>query len=743
MPNFLRDLRRCAVVLLAIVLPRRFCPCELRLSFVPPRAHSEGSHAARRIQRFSRPGHAGSCFSEAGAHDCDAFVLWLARTCASAVLVGSLTVGVSVARARAQQARSGGSSEQRTVVVSDAGGAVAPPLGPQASVSRLLPDLEGTIERGAKRTEKVLERLEMEAARSVLDAANTASEKVEKTLNVLKKEQAKLQPGSTEKVSTDDSLSKISRGFVKLKNEATESIKAVAEGKGNLEKAALRSLRSLGDVFDRLQEDIYSESWVTLSTYPQAIRSYFPLFTYYTDGVYPLDDASPDSVNAQLRSALSYEVESIRLGTSRLQDAVDRKNVRDSEEAFAKMSLAYDRYLKAGNLYMGYDPVVSTELFYKYIDDKQLVYTRRSIRLPVVRDDILVIEGPDKGKQGQVLWIVQNEDEKSVSAVVKLAANPNLGPMGRASGAKEVKIYPYTWIACAKSDKLTLFDDFVAGTLAAVFSCTLTCPIDTIKVRQQAGLPPIPDEGLLSLFAGLPSNLGQYAVPGGILLAGSHALVDWAVMLPFVDSNNPDLKLILLVPAGILANMITLPIRQPFEEMNKLVMTGACKGEVEAAKKMFIDREWKDTLFVTATGVVIALTRGVPFGALQVSTYEIFKDKLVGPWEAAGLPIALEAFVWGALSGAVTGLLTNPPDVIMTRAVASVQGSSVSAGGSINVGAILSKIVGLSGDIISKDGIGAFASGAQSRTLYLAIEACLWFAAYEWLCSNIESFKAL
>lgn len=752
MPNSPRGLRRCAVALLVIALPRYVCPRGLRPGFVPQPAPFEGSHVARRIQRFPRPSQDNASFFKPAVQDGDTYVFGLVRACASAILIVVLTVGGSIAKAKAEKASLGGSNEQRIVSVIDVAGEAATLLRSQDSVSNVLSDLI-EIEKGAKKTEKALEKLEMEAAKSVLDVANNASEQVEKKLNELKKETAKVVPkvasgsksGSAESVRTDDSLSKISKGFKILKKEATESIKAVAEGKGRLEKAALRSLRSLSDVFDRLQEDIYSESWVTLATYPKYIRSFFPLFTYYTDGVYPQDEDEPsESVNAQLRSALEYEVESIRVGTSRMQDAVDRKNVRDSEEAFAKMSLAYDRYLKAGNLYMSYDPVVSTEIFFKYIDDQQLQYTRRSIRLPVVRDEILVIEGPDKGKEGQVLWIVQNEDEKSVTAVVKLAANPELGPMGRAPGAKEVKIYPYTWIACVKSDKLTLFDDFVAATLAAVFSCALTCPIDTLKVRQQAGLPPIPEEGLFGLFAGLPSNLGQYAVPGGIFLAGSHALTDYgAALLPFVDSNNPDLKLLLLVPAGILANTITLPLRQPFEEMNKLVMTGACKGEAEAAKKMFIDREWKDTLFVTSTGVIIALTRGVPFGALQVSTYEFFKDKLVGPWEAAGLPIALEAFVWGALAGAVTGLLTNPPDVIMTRSVASVEGSGGRGQGEFNVGAILATIVETSGNIISKEGIGAFASGAESRTVYLAIESCLWFAAYEWLCSNIESFKSL
>ena len=32
-----------------------------------------------------------------------------------------------------------------------------------------------------------------------------------------------------------------------------------------------------------------------------------------------------------------------------------------------------------------------------------------------------------------------------------------------------------------------------------------------------------------------------------------------------------------------------------------------------------------------------------------------------------GLPLSLQPVVWGALSGALTGLLTNPPDLILSK----------------------------------------------------------------------------
>jgi hypothetical protein len=43
--------------------------------------------------------------------------------------------------------------------------------------------------------------------------------------------------------------------------------------------------------------------------------------------------------------------------------------VQAAQKAYSKIALAYDRFLKAGDLYVAYDPITSTEPFYQSIPD--------------------------------------------------------------------------------------------------------------------------------------------------------------------------------------------------------------------------------------------------------------------------------------------------------------------------------------------------------------------------------------
>mmetsp|Transcript_31765 Transcript_31765/g.69435 ORF Transcript_31765/g.69435 Transcript_31765/m.69435 type:complete len:719 (+) Transcript_31765:67-2223(+) len=525
--------------------------------------------------------------------------------------------------------------------------------------------------------------------------------------------------------------------FTEYARNATKDARSKFEeyGKGlRIEKAALRRLRGISDFLDDIQKDIYSESWVTLATYPRSLRAYVPLLTYYTDTAFP-PNSGP--VNEQLRFALKYEVGRMFSGVADFEVAVDKQNVRDVERAFAQVSLAYDRYLKAGNLYTGYDPVTSTTVFFEGIDERQLVYTPLSLDQPRIRDEVLVIQGPDKGKVGRVIWLGRKdglEDGKILTAVVKLDPNPTLGSLGLASGVKEVKAYPYTWIAGTRSASENYAKDWLVATVAALFSCTLTYPLDTIKVRVQSGLPFMPPGGPQELFRGLTFNLCQMAPQGGFLMAGFNAFTRQAVNLPFVEFNNPDLKFALMIPAGILANATAGPFRVPFEELNKQIQTGLAGSDEEAIQNVFFKRSFDEIISEFSTTLFLVLIRGIPYGALQCTTYELFKEKLANPWEAAGLPIVAEPFVWGFLSGAVTGFLTNPPDVVMTRVTASVQQQDKSANQEPpGLGKIIARIGGVTTTILTEQGPAGFAVGALERAAYFAPEACLWFAAYEWL----------
>lgn len=499
----------------------------------------------------------------------------------------------------------------------------------------------------------------------------------------------------------------------------------------NVEKAAIRSLRGISSILDRMQADLYDESWMSLSIYPNSLRAYIPLLNYYADAFYPdsNDDGQAGNMNRLLRDDLVREAKSMFRAVSDFEDSVANKSVRESEKAFANVSLSYDRYVKAGKLFSGYTPREKLEAV---VDDKQLKYKRLALGQPRVRDEILVIRGPDKGTPGKVIDIENDADGKPSMAVVKLNPDLMFGPFGSVTTVRQVNEYPYDWVAL-QDTSLDFATDFAAATLAAVFSCGLTLPIDSVKVRLQSGLPALPDN-LGELFLGLPSNLGQYCIPGGIFLAGSNLLAAWAVTLPFVDGNNPDLKLLLLIPAGVVANSVTMPIRVPFEEMNKLIQTGVVPSESEAFQKVFLERSASQNFQNIATLCVIGLTRGIPFGALQVATYEIFKDKLGPLYEAADFPGQYELLVWGALAGAVTGYATNPPDVILSRTVsAGASAGQQQAEEQFDLERTLQKIGSATREIYDEEGLAAFNQGAAERTVYLAIEACLWFAAYEWL----------
>jgi len=113
-------------------------------------------------------------------------------------------------------------------------------------------------------------------------------------------------------------------------------------------------LRSIDIEMDALQEDIYKEEgvdWEVVSVYPKIFRAFSPLFTAYTDRAFPTDQP----VDKALRYALRYEVGGFYTGVQDLEKGIERQNQRQTQQAFARMSLSYDRYLKAGDLFVEYE----------------------------------------------------------------------------------------------------------------------------------------------------------------------------------------------------------------------------------------------------------------------------------------------------------------------------------------------------------------------------------------------------
>ncbi|CAM9741919.1 unnamed protein product, partial [Chrysoparadoxa australica] len=108
------------------------------------------------------------------------------------------------------------------------------------------------------------------------------------------------------------------------------------------------------------------------------------------------------------------------------------------------------RYLKGGRLYESYDPITSTEKFYEGIDNQALGYIPPTRDPPKIKDDILLLGGPDKGKTGRItfLWPTRPPQESipgTKKAIVKLDS--------QVGGIREIKVVPYNNVAKLRDEK--------------------------------------------------------------------------------------------------------------------------------------------------------------------------------------------------------------------------------------------------------------------------------------------------
>lgn len=155
------------------------------------------------------------------------------------------------------------------------------------------------------------------------------------------------------------------------------------------------------------------ERWDLLDAYPALLRSYVPVFTTYTDAAFPTEEPTDYS----LRVALRYEVGRLFAALKRFEKAVSRRSLDEAYVAYSDMAIHFDRYLHVGNLYTYEDNVVDYSKFYEGVQDSSLVYADPIKDPPEVRDLIVLINGPDKGKTGIVIGIYP---DGSNNCVVKL-----------------------------------------------------------------------------------------------------------------------------------------------------------------------------------------------------------------------------------------------------------------------------------------------------------------------------------
>ena len=442
-------------------------------------------------------------------------------------------------------------------------------------------------------------------------------------------------------------------------------------------------LRAVDTELDDIQEDIFKEpaDWDVIAVYPKVLRAYSTLFTAYTDRAFPSDGA----VDKALRYALRYEVGAFYSGVQDFEGAVGKKSARQTQRAFAKMSLAYDRYLKAGDLYLEYDEVdvENTEAaygneVYAELAKSKLNYVAPSLEAPGLQDEIVLLKGPDKGRKGTVLWISKGERLQAASAVIKLEAKS-------VNRHREVNSYPYSLVAKTTPPEVQFVDALCAAYIASAVSSGIMFPVDTYKTRIQSGRRGIPlaiEGGIFKLWSGV-----QFFIldANDAVYVAAYGLIKPALLGP-IDPTNVVAVFAVLTLAGALGDAVGSVFRVPCEIVCKQVQTGrltSAQGSVVLLETVIDAVRGNNAKTadgsvgasvrrVVALSWIAVLCRDMPFAGLQIAFFDVYRS-LFSFLDEAGWSTFSQRAVWGAFAGATAGFLTTPFDLLTTQVMLAAE----------------------------------------------------------------------
>jgi len=133
------------------------------------------------------------------------------------------------------------------------------------------------------------------------------------------------------------------------------------------------------------------------------------------DGLFPAND----DLDRTAREELGFEAQWMFLALDDLTESAKDHQFKNARAAYAKLLLAYDRFLKAGNLYPSYDVITSTEVLFSGTPRETLRFDTSS-KLQCL-DRVVLSSGPDMGKTGVIIDIM----EEGQHAIVKFDKDEN------------------------------------------------------------------------------------------------------------------------------------------------------------------------------------------------------------------------------------------------------------------------------------------------------------------------------
>lgn len=229
---------------------------------------------------------------------------------------------------------------------------------------------------------------------------------------------------------------------------------------------------------------------------------------------------------------------------------------------------------------------------------------------------------------------------------------------------------------------------------------------------------PLTPAGLASLYDGLLPNIVKEGPPLAMYLGIYEYLK--AVLLATDLKDSP---VVCYLIAGAVGELIGSVLRVPAEAVKS---TQQSKEDISLSDAMALN-------FATAEGRAncveawtVAVTRDVPFGAIQIALFEALKIYLSGMSDP---PFNSDSFlgeaILGAFGGGVGAFISAPMDVVVVRLIKQQAGGDAEAAGAEKLGA-----VGMAKLVYEEGGAAAFFRGSGERVLYWAPAIGIFLTAY-------------
>ncbi|RZC64826.1 hypothetical protein C5167_008515 [Papaver somniferum] len=242
-----------------------------------------------------------------------------------------------------------------------------------------------------------------------------------------------------------------------------------------------------------------------------------------------------------------------------------------------------------------------------------------------------------------------------------------------------------------------LVDGVIAGGTAGVVVETSLYPIDTIKTRLQ-----------VDLFE-QNSLIRNLLYRASAIFVGVYEPTKQKLLKMFPENLSAFAHL----TAGAIGGAASSLVRVPTEVVKTRMQTGQFVSAPDAVR-LIVRKEGFRGLYA---GYSSFLLRDLPFDAMQFCIYEQIR---IGYKLAAKRDLNdAENAVIGAFSGAITGAITTPLDVIKTRLM--VQGSANQYKG----------IVDCVQTIVREEGAPALLKGIGPRVLWIGIGGSIFFGVLE------------